>query len=571
MKFILLLLLTVLLIPFSMKDGLIIKKMDRWNEKVLKTYINPFAILLPVIFWSYILINEYFGLLDNNTSSILTSYTFPLAILIGLSLFLQPNVSKWEKPVKWVSMLLLILAFIGTNLLFVVTGDEKHKEVKVVNKENSEVLTDENTPFTVPPETARNKMKKYFGDIKNVSFYQLGELTPQMVNGEPLYVAPIEVNGFFKRKAGYAPGYITMSGVNPNEEAVPHLDYKMKYIPSLFFEKNLERKIRKEEPNLIFFGEPKFEVNDEGKPFYTRTYGTFVSGRTGFVPKGIVLVDPRTGEITKYTKDQKPKFVDSVINHETASELNYYYGELVKGWINSKLSQKDVKLPTEWGTQEGVTPIFGKNDKLYYFTDFTSPKEGVDSALGYSLIDAETGVLAYYSGEKLKGVMDGSAAESTVDNTFKKEKWKGTMPVLYNVYGRASWVVPAIDDAGLVRAYAVVAGSNAAVVGTGSTQKEAFKKFNRALTRDMTISKVSKNAKDVKVQGVVLRVSKETIGESTTQFVLLQDQKKIYMISTSDFPYAMFTEPKDKVIITYKETGETTVSVSEFVNLDINK
>ena len=37
---------------------------------------------------------------------------------------------------------------------------------------------------------------------------------------------------------------------------------------------------------------------------------------------------------------------------------------------------------------------------MYYFTDFTSPKEGVDSMLGYSLTNARTGHATYYTGIK---------------------------------------------------------------------------------------------------------------------------------------------------------------------------
>ncbi|MGQ0516421.1 hypothetical protein ACT453_36715, partial [Bacillus sp. D-CC] len=53
-----------------------------------------------------------------------------------------------------------------------------------------------------------DKQKKVFGDIPKVAYFELGELTPQIVNGEALYVAPIEVSGFFKaRKAETIPGY----------------------------------------------------------------------------------------------------------------------------------------------------------------------------------------------------------------------------------------------------------------------------------------------------------------------------------------------------------------------------
>ena len=214
--------------------------------------------------------------------------------------------------------------------------------------------------------------------------------------------------------------------------------------------------VRQAEPNLIFKGKPKFEVDDKGKPYYTMTYGEFISGRSGFEVEGVVVVDAQTGEVKRYDKGKAPKFVDGVLNHETASTLNTYFGKYIHGFWNTKFSQTDMKIPTEWGTKEGVTPIFGKDGTLYYFTDFTSPKEGVDSALGYSLVDARTGKLYYYNGKEVKGIMDGSAATEVVDNSFKREKWHGTMPVIYNVYGKPAWIIPVVDDGGLVRAHTVV-------------------------------------------------------------------------------------------------------------------
>ena len=183
--------------------------------------------------------------------------------------------------------------------------------------------------------------------------------------------------------------------------------------------------VRQAEPNLIFKGKPKFEVDDKGKPYYTMTYGEFISGRSGFEVEGVVVVDAQTGEVKRYDKGKAPKFVDGVLNHETASTLNTYFGKYIHGFWNTKFSQTDMKIPTEWGTKEGVTPIFGKDGTLYYFTDFTSPKEGVDSALGYSLVDARTGKLYYYNGKEVKGIMDGSAATEVVDNSLRERNGMG--------------------------------------------------------------------------------------------------------------------------------------------------
>ncbi|MGQ0422350.1 DUF3981 domain-containing protein, partial [Bacillus sp. HC-Mk] len=154
-------------------------------------------------------------------------------------------------------------------------------------------------------------------------------------------------SGFFKaRKAETIPGYVTMSGTNPDAEAKLHLGYKMKYVPSMFFGNNLERVVRQAEPNLIFKGKPKFEVDDKGKPYYTMTYGEFISGRSGFEVEGVVVVDAQTGEVKRYDKGKAPKFVDGVLNHETASTLNTYFGKYIHGFWNTKFSQTDMKIPT---------------------------------------------------------------------------------------------------------------------------------------------------------------------------------------------------------------------------------
>ena len=37
------------------------------------------------------------------------------------------------------------------------------------------------------------------------------------------------------------------------------------------------------------------------------------------------------------------------------------------------------------------------------------------------------------------------------------------MPVIYNVYGKPAWIIPVVDDGGLVRAHTVVYAANAKI------------------------------------------------------------------------------------------------------------
>ena len=70
----------------------------------------------------------------------------------------------------------------------------------------------------------------------------------------------------------------------------------MAYTPSSYFNKNIERHIRMQYPELIFYGDVQLEIDDEGKPHYIRSYGDFISARNGFDVKGIVVVEPLSGE-----------------------------------------------------------------------------------------------------------------------------------------------------------------------------------------------------------------------------------------------------------------------------------
>ena len=73
--------------------------------------------------------------------------------------------------------------------------------------------------------------------------------------------------------------------------------------------------------------------------------------------------------------------------------------------------------------------------------------------------------------------MDGSAATEVVDNSFKRENGMGQCLSFYNVYGKPAWIIPVVDDGGLVRAHTVVYAANAKIFATGSSQKEALENY----------------------------------------------------------------------------------------------
>ena len=165
---------------------------------------------------------------------------------------------------------------------------------------------------------------------------------------------------------------------------------------------------------------------------------------------------PQMGKQQEYALTDIPEFIDGAVSPEAVSLQNSYFGNYIHGFWNSKFGKSDVKLPSDEGTEANVSPIFDENGDMYYFTDFTSPKEGVDSMLGYSLTNSRTGEATYYTGNLEESYMDSQGALDIIDKKFIEKKWEGKMPVLYNFYGEASWLTPVLDANGFLQNYFIV-------------------------------------------------------------------------------------------------------------------
>ena len=96
-------------------------------------------------------------------------------------------------------------------------------------------------------------------------------------------------------------------------------------------------------PELIFYGDVQLEIDDEGKPYYIRSYGTFISARNGFDVKGIVVVEPLSGDTKMYPLADIPEFIDGAVAPEVVSLQNSYFGNYIHGFWNSKFGKSDVK------------------------------------------------------------------------------------------------------------------------------------------------------------------------------------------------------------------------------------
>ncbi|ATP38812.1 hypothetical protein CSE16_01605 [Solibacillus sp. R5-41] len=533
------LIMTLLIIPISrhVKNGKFLSK------KLIITSTFAFVVSFISVF-----VTVYVSKIDLNWTVFL--YVLPVAALVGAILS-----GGREQKLKSAIVLVGILGVAYLISAPLLNAEQKFKSSQMEEKVEIEPFDETKKPASVPPQFVKNKMKKAFGQVPNTSYYELGRLQIQKINGEYVYIAPVEFSDFFKWFNGKTtPGYFTMSATDSSDNP-KFIKSEMSYIPSAYLNQNLERHIRLQYPTLIFYGQPQLEIDENGKPFYIRSYGEFISARNGFDVKGIVIVDAKTGHTEKLALKDVPDYIDGAISPETVSLQNSYYGNYVHGYWNSVVGKKDVKLPSDEGTEANVSPIFMEDGEMYYFTDFTSPKEGVDSMLGYSLTNARTGAATYYTGDLDASYMDSQGALQIIEKKFIEKKWEGKMPILYNFYGEASWLTAVLDANGFLQNYFIVSAANPEISAFASTPNEALKLYKTALSRGGSTVGGTSNAEEATVTGEVVRVYKERVGDFTLVSFLLKSGEN-FIVSSEIVPLAIYLQEGDRIVMTYAKTGE---------------
>ncbi|MEH7114812.1 hypothetical protein V7124_21000 [Neobacillus niacini] len=512
--------------------------------------IAVLVILIPSVYAFY-----YFTNYDRNLSSL-----WVLAIVVtAIGAVFSTGLERKVKALLFVASLVLGVYFLTA---FLFNSDEKYEIAKMDQKVEIKTFDEKETPASVPPEFARNKMKKAFGQVPNTSYYELGNLQIQKVDNEYVYIAPVEFSGFFKWwKGKETPGYFTLSATDSSDNP-KFIQSTMIYTPSSFFNKSIERHIRMQFPKHIFYGDVQLEIDDEGKPYYIRSFGEYISARNGFDVKGVVVVNSKNGSTKSYALSDVPEFIDGAVSPEIVSLQNSYFGNYIHGYWNSLFGKSDVKLPSDEGTEANVSPIFDQNGDMYYFTDFTSPKEGVDSMLGYSLTNSRSGEATYYTGNPEDSYMDSQGALQIIEKKFIEKKWHGEMPVIYNFYGEASWLTPVLDSNGFLQNYFIVSAANPEISVFGVTPNEALKQYKTALQRGGGSVDGSSNADEKQTTGTVLRVYKEKSGDFTIVSFLL-DNKKSYIISSEKEQLVIYLKEGDQVNITYLDTAEDFLPAKE--------
>ncbi|MFT8312139.1 MAG: hypothetical protein ABF629_13335 [Sporolactobacillus sp.] len=508
---------------------------------------------------------SYFGLIDHTWQAFL-SYG---SLFWGLFLVFDLVYSKERLiSINVFAGILMLLFFCFLHFIypFTVTKakyDFAAAKTTVVNHA-APSMNEQHIPV-VPEKYARYKSEKVLGELAHVSYYELGHTSLQKIDGHLYWVTPIEYSGFFKwMKSHRVPGYIRMSAEDENANA-SLIKKEMKFVPSAYFSENLKRLVRSKYAEPILF-RPSFEPDETGKPYYVVAYGYYEKLRQIPDVKGVIVVDPKTGNMRHYSIDKLPSFIDQAIPSNVAEQWNDWYGENVHGFWNKLFAQEDIKRPTEWSHSDEVNGVFDHALQLNWFTDFTRPKSGSGAMVGYSMLNTRTGRITYYS--SANGLLNGKSAMNVAEKTFKQNKYEAGIPNLYTIYGQETWVVPLMDSNNVLRELMLIHAKNENVYSAETDKRTLFDNYKYAVATKLGGDSATPTNKALikKLSGEVTQVYKYQDDDShqTVIHFMIDGSDKIFTVNSGQNPYSVFMKVGDKVSVDYIETDEIVSAVKTF-------
>lgn len=492
-----------------------------------------------------------------------------VALVIAVNIMMWASSSDDDRwiwhPVAIVVVVAIVMAigglFIGSTMF---NHDEMSMQLGEVKEvEFNEMITQIDTSqIPIVDDNLAQKVadKKIGEDVALGSRAQLGDAKIQDVNGEIMYVAPLEHTGYFKwKKHVSTPGYITVSATNQNKvKYVTEINgdpINVVYAESAYGAKDLKRHIRNEGYTDVGLTEYTFELNDEGLPFWVVT--TYKNTTLWGNPEatGVVIVDAQTGETNWYSMEEIPEWVDIVQPDEFIANQIDNWGTLKNGWPNWSGAGKIKKTDL-------VLTVYVDGD-CYYFTGMTSV--GTDeSCVGFIMVNTrdKSTMITYMSGATENAAM--KSAEGEVRNYG----YTSTEPLPLNVNGIPTYVMALKDDEGLVKAYAMVNVEMYSIVAQGKNLAETSRAYIQAVAKSGHTDVVgSDEAYGYTLEGKVFRISSVVEDGSTYYYIIVEgEENKIFTASYLISDELAITRDGDTVVIEYIDDQNGTVDIVSFDN-----
>lgn len=364
--------------------------------------------------------------------------------------------------------------------------------------------------------------------VDMVSQYEVDDMYSQINYKEkPVRVTPLRygnlIKWFTNHKNGI-PAYIRIDMTTQEAECV-RLTEGIKYSKSDHFSRYIYRHLRFAYPTYIF-DDINFEIDDNGTPYWVCPVKKYNIGLFGGQTVGrVVLCNAVTGEMTDYSVDEVPTWVDKVYSAELLIGLYDYNGSLNHGFINSVLSQKDCLKTTD-----GYNYI-ALEDDVWVYTGITSVGQD-NSNVGFVLMNQRTMETRYYevSGAEEYSAMD--SAKGRVQNLG----YTATFPLIINISGQPTYFMALKDGAGLVKSYAMLNIEKYQNVAIGDSVLQCESNYIKLLKDNGIVEEQQPEVKETKkVKDIISKIMPVVIDGNTHMYIMLSQSDSIYDVDVSKY------------------------------------
>ena len=433
---------------------------------------------------------------------------------------------KWKKLnfsgfmiIPFIYILIIVINFIGSPIF------NASKYANRITIDESKTFIEDIMPvdFTKLPLLDKDSSSKLgdrvMGQMSElVSQFNVSDLYTQInYNDSILRVTPLDYASFVKwltnRNEGVK-GYIIVDSVT-GESTLKKLDNGMKYVPSAYFNDNLNRRLRFAYPTCTF-GRISFEIDNAGNPYWIIPVISYKFIGLRAEVSDIIIFNPFNGTSEKVKIEDVPTWVDMAYSADLIIEQVDDWGTYKQGFLNSIFGQKNVVNTTAGYNYLAI------NDDIYLYTGITSIVAD-ESNLGFILTNMRTKETSFYSAPGAEEYSAMASAEGAV----QQMKYTSTFPLLINLNNKPTYLVSLKDAAGLVKMYGFVDVTDyQKVVVTDSSKgiEEAAKNY---------LGDVNENADDsaLKTKTITIKFIKEATINGNSYYYITDDNDNKYKVS----------------------------------------
>ncbi|WP_396195159.1 hypothetical protein [Flavobacterium sp.] len=475
-----------------------------------------------------------------------------------------------HKPKKWMLIAMTIILAYLTILPLITSATFLHtskyqKMIGVVSKGNE--ISKHIAPISMDKIRVVDQNLAYLLGEKIIgsqpalgSQIQLGRFSIQKVNNELFWVAPLLHSGFFKwfNNPEGTPGYVMVSATNERDvrlvETINNKPLKIKYQPAAYFQSDIHRHVYFNGYAATGLEDFVFEIDEAGNPYWVISTYQKEIGFSGKNATGVLVVDAQTGAIQQYAIADTPAWVDRIQPAVIIEEQLNDWGELINGYWN--FSNRDKLQITE-----GLTLVYGKNDRSYWYTGLTSVGSD-ESAVGFVLVDTRTKETTFY---KQSGATE-YAAQQSAEGKVQEKGYVTSLPIPYNINNIPTYVMTLKDDGGLVKMYAMVAINDYTIVGVGNSMRETLTAFKSAY--NSSGNKINPGSAEAKksIKSVITRIQSDVKNGNSFYYFTIKDYPRIFVGSTQVSGELPITVVGDSIEISFDVDEEKIIDVTRFDN-----